>query len=121
MKKCMFSVGFVFTLSAFATACASSDAQNAASTGAADQAITISAKNFEFDQKEIRLKKGDTVRFTLKNSQGRHAIHIDGYDKDIKDNDTVTFTANRTGRFKFVCSNMCGNGHSDMVGTLIVE
>ena len=78
-------------------------------------------QNYEFDQKEIKLKKGDIVSFTLKTSQGNHAIHIEGYNKVIKENDTITFTADQTGEFKYACSIICGKGHSDMVGTLIVE
>lgn len=91
-----------------------------AAAGAA-KAITLNAKNFEFDQPEIKLKKGETVSITLKNGQGNHAVHIDGYDKDIKGKETVTFTADKAGEFKFFCSIMCGAGHGDMVGKIIVE
>ncbi|MGG4107513.1 cupredoxin domain-containing protein [Paenibacillus lautus] len=129
MKKWMLYVGFVFAMVAIITGCGSKEGQKGASpdanqdsgAGGADKAITINAKNFEFDQKEIKLKKGDTVSITLKNSQGNHAIHIEGYNKVIKENDTVTFTADQTGKFKYACSIVCGKGHSDMVGTLIVE
>ncbi|MEC0256778.1 cupredoxin domain-containing protein [Paenibacillus lautus] len=130
MKKWMLYVGFVFAMVAIITGCGSKEGQKAASpeanhadlgAGGVDKAITIHAKNFEFDQKEIKLKQGDIVSITLKTSQGNHAIHIEGYDKDIKENDTVTFTADQIGKFKYACSIMCGKGHSDMVGTLIVE
>ncbi|CAG7658127.1 multicopper oxidase domain-containing protein [Paenibacillus allorhizosphaerae] len=121
MKRWMLPVGFVFAISAIVTGCGSKEGQKAASPGKVDKTITINAKNFEFDQKEIKLKKDDIVSITLKNSQGIHAIHIEGYDKDIKGNETVTFTADRIGKFDYVCSIFCGNGHSDMVGTIIVE
>lgn len=130
MKKWMLYVAFAFAIVAIITGCGSKEGQEAASpeanqadsgAGEVDKAITINATNFEFDQKEIKLKKGDIVSITLKNSQGNHAIHIEGYDKDIKENETVTFTADQTGKFKYACSIKCGKGHSDMIGTLIVE
>lgn len=89
--------------------------------GGAAKAITIDASNFKFDQEEIKVKKGEEVSITLKNSQGNHAIKIEGYDKEIKGNATVTFVADKTGEFKYICSVFCGKGHDEMVGKLIVE
>jgi cytochrome c oxidase subunit 2 len=33
----------------------------------------------------------------------------------------VEFTANKAGTFQFRCSNVCGSGHRNMKGTLVVE
>ncbi|WP_256759920.1 cupredoxin domain-containing protein [Cohnella sp. WQ 127256] len=100
-------------------ASASPEASSAAAGGA--KAITIEATNFKFDQQEIKVKKGEEVSITLKNTQGNHAINIEGYDKEIKANKTVTFVADKTGEFKFICSIFCGKGHEEMIGKLIVE
>ncbi|TVX97981.1 cupredoxin domain-containing protein [Cohnella terricola] len=97
-----------------------SGASPAAAAGGS-QAITIDATNFKFDPGEIKVKKGDEVSITLKNSQGNHALKIEGYDKEVKGNATVKFVADKTGEFKFICSVFCGKGHGDMVGKLIVE
>lgn len=129
MNKWLYTLGIVLSAALIATGCGGggNKEENAAASGPANQeagaakAITIDAKNFEFDQKEIKVKKGETISITLKNSQGNHAIHIDGYDKEIKGNKTVTFTADQAGEFEFVCSIMCGAGHKDMTGKLIVE
>jgi len=97
-----------------ATAAAGDDAGGGA-------AITIDAKNFEFDQKEIKVKKGDKVTIKLVNSQGNHSLKLDGYNKEVKGNQTVTFTADKTGEFNYFCNIMCGGGHATMTGKLIVE
>jgi len=92
-----------------------------AAAGGGSQAITIDATNFKFEPGEIKVKKGDEVSITLKNSQGNHALKIEGYNKEVKGNATVKFVADKTGEFKFDCSVFCGKGHADMVGKLIVE
>jgi cytochrome c oxidase subunit 2 len=83
--------------------------------------FTINAKNFEFDVKEMKVKKGDTVKVTLVNAEGNHAVKINGYNKDVQANKTITFVADKTGQFNYICSIFCGTGHDKMVGKLIVE
>lgn len=85
------------------------------------KAIEIKATNWAFDQKEIRVKQGETITISLTNEQGLHNILIKGYDKTIEAGKPVTFVADRAGEFEFVCNIMCGSGHADMVGKLIVE
>jgi cytochrome c oxidase subunit 2 len=129
MNKWIYSTGLLLTAAILTTGCggggskenkpASSPAVSQAAGTA--QAITINAKNFEFDQKEIKVKKGETVSITLKNTQGFHAIKIEGYDLEVTKDKTVTFTADQAGEFKFACSLICGKGHNEMVGKLIVE
>lgn len=83
--------------------------------------LTIEATNFEFDIKEIRVKQGDTLKVTLNNVEGFHALEFKGYNKEVKGNETITFVADKKGEFEYVCSIFCGTGHDDMVGKLIVE
>lgn len=92
----------------------------AAGTGEVKE-FTIDATNFDFDVKEIKVNKGDTVKVTLKNSQGVHAVEFKGYKKEVKGDQTISFVANKTGEFEYICSIFCGTGHGDMVGKLIVE
>ncbi|WP_336785648.1 cupredoxin domain-containing protein [Paenibacillus sp. MMO-177] len=100
---------------------AGSNAGNAAAGGGA-KAITVKAKNFEFDQPEIRVKQGDKVTITLNNAEGFHGFAIPDYNVDIKENNgTATFTADKAGEHEFHCSVVCGAGHSKMVGKLVVE
>jgi len=115
--------------SASASASASSASKDAAATppasgqaasGAAKE-IAINAKNFEFDQTEIRVAQGDEVTIKLVNAAGNHSLKIDGYDQEVKGGQSVTFTADKAGEFKFYCNIMCGSGHANMSGKLIVE
>lgn len=128
MKKWIYSASLLIAAAAIAAGCGGGSKENSSassppstSAAAAGKAITIDAKNFEFDQKEIKVKKGETISLTLKNSQGNHSIKIEGYDKEIKGNETVTFTADKAGEFNFLCATMCGAGHAKMTGKLIVE
>ncbi len=96
-------------------------ATQAGGSGGESKAITIDATNFKFDPGEITVQQGDEVSITLKNSQGNHALKIEGYDKEVKGNATVKFVADKAGEFKIVCSIFCGKGHDDMVSKLIVQ
>ncbi len=127
-KKWLYAGGLIVSAAMIATGCGGgksesspSPSQAAGGDNGAATAITVDAKNFEFDQKEIKVKKGETVAITLNNTQGNHAMKIEGYNKEIKNKQTVTFTADKAGEFNFECSIMCGAGHADMVGKFIVE
>lgn len=128
MNKWMLASGLLLAAALVATGCGggksdsvSSPAASQTAAGGSAKAITIHAKNFEFDQKEIRVKKGETVTITLNSTQGIHGMKIEGYNQEINNGKSVTFTADKAGEFKFACSVMCGTGHADMVGKLIVE
>lgn len=130
MNKWIYSACVLVAAAILTTGCGgggSSKDNKPASSPAVNQAegtaqkFTINAKNFEFDQKEIKVKKGEKVSITLKNTQGFHALKIEGYDLEVTKDKTVTFTADQAGEFKFVCSIICGKGHNEMVGKLIVE
>ncbi|WP_391119144.1 cupredoxin domain-containing protein [Psychrobacillus sp. L3] len=82
---------------------------------------TVTAKNFEFDVKEIKAKVGDTVKITLVNDAGAHGIGIDEYNVDIKGGETAEFVVDKAGEYDYYCSLLCGVGHDKMAGKLIVE
>src|SRR3989344_5637245 len=87
--------------------------------------FTIDAKNYSFSPNTIKVKKGDAVKITFKNSQGFHDLVIDEYNVAVKqiktgEQDTITFTADKTGSFEYYCS--VGTHRAlGMVGTLVVE
>ncbi|MBG9791588.1 cytochrome c oxidase subunit II [Paenibacillus dendritiformis] len=85
------------------------------------QAVTLKAKNFEFDQTEIRVKKGQTVKLTFENEQGIHGVEIPDLNVKLDQPGTTEFVADKEGTYEFKCSIMCGSGHNDMVGKIIVE
>ncbi|NBD22896.1 cupredoxin domain-containing protein [Paenibacillus glycinis] len=93
-----------------------------AGSGGGNQAITVKATNFKFDQTEIHVKQGDKVTITLVDEAGMHGFTIPDFGVDIKENNgTATFTADKTGEHPYNCSIVCGSGHANMVGKLIVD
>lgn len=123
MKKWLISMGLVLATVFIIAGCGQNETGTEGQQGATGETkeFTIEAKNFEFDLKEIKVNKGDTVKIKLKNTQGMHAVQIEGYDVEIQDGKTISFVVDQTGEFKYVCSIFCGTGHADMTGTLIVE
>jgi cytochrome c oxidase subunit 2 len=83
--------------------------------------INVNAKDFEYDKKVITVKKGDKVKITLHSDDGGHGLAIPAYNVNIQGNGSAEFTANKSGTFEFHCSVMCGSGHSNMTGKLIVQ
>jgi cytochrome c oxidase subunit 2 len=83
--------------------------------------IKVMAKDFEYDKKEIHVKKGDKVRLTLQSDDGGHGLTIPAFNVNIQGNKTVEFIADKSGTFEYHCSIFCGTGHAKMTGKLIVE
>ena len=83
--------------------------------------IKVMAKDFEYDKKEIHVKKGDKVRITLQSDDGGHGFALPAFNVNIQGNKSAEFIANKTGTFEYHCSIVCGTGHSKMTGKLIVE
>ncbi|HAZ28548.1 MAG TPA: hypothetical protein DCY48_02100 [Candidatus Magasanikbacteria bacterium] len=91
----------------------------------AEVAINIGAKNFEFSQEEIKVKKGDTVKITLTSTQGFHDWKLDEFKAATKqvntgETATVEFVADKAGTFEYYCS-IGSHRQMGMVGKLIVE
>jgi cytochrome c oxidase subunit II len=105
---------------ALLSGCSSQSSSSASSSAKVDN-ITVTAKNFEYDQKEIHVKKGDKVKITLKSADGYHGLTIPDYKVNIQGNGDAEFVADKAGTFEYQCSVVCGPGHGDMKGKLIVE
>jgi len=87
--------------------------------------FTVTAANFAYDLKELKVKKGDKVRVVFKNAEGFHDFRIDEYAVDsgklqAGGEKIVEFTADKAGAFEYYCS---VGKHRDMgmKGNLIVE
>lgn len=122
MKKwIVFMMAFALVLAL--AACGKKEEAKPANSGATSgKEIKLTATNYQFDQKEIRVKKDEPVTFVLDNKQGVHGMEI----KDLKVDLTTskksqTVTPNKAGTFDIKCSIPCGDGHATMVAKLIVE
>jgi len=87
--------------------------------------ISLTAKNFEYSQKEIKVRKGERVRIELEISEGFHDWVVDelgarteavGAGKKV----SVEFTADKAGVFEFYCS-VGKHRQMGMVGKFMVE
>ena len=87
--------------------------------------FTITGQNFSFSPSSIKVKKGDIVKITFKNTQGCHDFVIDEFGAATKqanspDTEVIEFTADKAGQFEYYCS--VGSHRSmGMKGTLVVE
>lgn len=103
------------------------DEETATATTTMPQAVTLTltGKNFEFSQTELRVKKGDTVTVNFSVTEGFHDFVIHQFEAStiqVRPGTTTstTFVADEAGEFEYHCSvgNHRGQG---MSGTLIVE
>lgn len=104
----------------------SGPAEEPPSPGAAGpRVIRVTAKQWEWQPREIRIRKDERVVLAITNVDIPHGIII----PELNVNEVlpagrttdVTFVATKVGRFDFACSVFCGQGHSGMRGTLVVE
>lgn len=87
--------------------------------------FTIESKGLSFTPNEIRVKAGDTVRVTFKNTVGTHDWTLDEFSAktpliNAGEESTVEFVADQAGTYEFYCS-VPGHREAGMKGTLIVE
>jgi cytochrome c oxidase subunit II len=130
MKK-WFIFASVFSLVLVIAACGANTGSNNETSGAAnsgnaeqvasDSEIVITAKNWEFDQEEYKIKAGEAVGLTLKSIDGVHGVQILETDYEIDNNKTVTVQFDEPGTYNMICSVPCGTGHRTMTAKLIVE
>lgn len=87
--------------------------------------VVVRGSNFSFDKKEIRVKKGDTVKVTFQSAAGMHNFVLPDFDVKTAvlqtgGEETATFTADTTGSFEYFCS-VGKHREMGMKGMLIVE
>lgn len=119
MKKWM-TLGLTLMLVFVLSACGSKTNNNTTGAGGT-QDIKVTATNFQFEPAEIKVKKGDKVKITLVNKEGAHGLEIPDFNVNLQKDGSAEFTADKAGEHEFHCSVMCGAGHDNMVGKIIVE
>ena len=71
------------------------------------------------------MNKGDTVKLHITSTDVQHGFVISAYgiNKTLNPGQTVDaeFVADQSGSFPFYCNVFCGEGHSGMKGTLVVN
>lgn len=89
------------------------------------KSFTMTAKKWEFSPSTITVKQGDKVKLSITSQDVTHGFQIAEYNVKVllePDKTSVAeFTADKKGSFKFFCYNFCGEGHTGMNGTLVVQ
>lgn len=98
---------------------AASDDDNSSETAATT--VEIVASNFSFDQEVYTVKQGEPVKITLKNAKGLHGIEIDGLKVNLTNGKSKIITPTEPGTYTIRCNIRCGEGHSEMIASLVVE
>jgi cytochrome c oxidase subunit II len=87
--------------------------------------IQVTLRKYEFNPGSLRVKKGEKVRLVMVALDHDHGFRLDEFDVNQKipkaTTTVVEFTADKAGTFQFRCSSVCGLGHRNMKGTLVVE
>lgn len=81
--------------------------------------FTVKAFRFGYTLDTITVNKGDKVKIIINNTDTLHGMRIP--DLGIRGDETLEFTADKTGEFDWYCANMCGEKHMQMKGKLIVK
>jgi cytochrome c oxidase subunit 2 len=97
------------------------DPAKTAASGGAVKEITFNAVNWSFTPAEIKANVGDTLKLTLNNTQGVHAVQSQDLGVNLKVGETATVKLDKAGTYEFHCSIQCGQGHDNMVGKIIVQ
>jgi cytochrome c oxidase subunit 2 len=87
--------------------------------------IQVTLRKYEFSPGLLRVRKGEQVKLVMVATDHDHGFKLDDFDIDQKilkgTTVVVEFTADKAGTFQFRCSSVCGLGHRNMKGTLVVE
>ncbi|PIU37514.1 hypothetical protein COS77_00520 [Candidatus Roizmanbacteria bacterium CG06_land_8_20_14_3_00_34_14] len=94
-------------------------------TSSSVKEFTMTAKKWAFDPDVVTVKQGDNVRLKLKSIDVTHGFALPDFNVKVDlvpdKEKTVEFVATKKGEFAFFCSVLCGAGHQDMKGKLVVE
>ena len=91
----------------------------------APRVIEVKAKKYDFEPSTIEVQQGERVVLRVTSTDRLHGIGIKkfGVSKEVPKGETVDveFVASSAGTYKVLCTEDCGKGHDDMVGTLVVK
>jgi cytochrome c oxidase subunit II len=100
-------------------------AKNAGTGAQSVHEIQVTLRKYEFSPGSLHVRKGEQVKLVMFAADHDHGFKLGDFniDQKIPKGTTVAveFTADKAGTFRFRCSSVCGLGHRNMKGTLVVE
>jgi heme/copper-type cytochrome/quinol oxidase subunit 2 len=103
-----------------------------------ERTVEVMARSYAFDPPVLRVNRGDTLRLRFASVDVVHGFYLEGHDLDVtitplrrqvevrrggapaERMEEVVLTAERSGKFRYRCSQTCGAMHPFMVGELVV-
>jgi cytochrome c oxidase subunit II len=96
-----------------------------AQTGPAPRIITMSARRFAYEPREIPLKRGERVVIEIRSIDFVHGMNIPDLKLrlDLVPGQVTRFelAPDKAGTIEFLCDNFCGDGHEQMQGRFVVS
>lgn len=90
----------------------------------AEHVFRVEASRFAYSPSILKVNQGDRVTLELVSTDVIHGLAVDGYGlamtADPGQTTRLTFTADRSGSFRFRCSTTCGPLHPFMIGKIQV-
>lgn len=103
--------------------------------------ILVKARQYAYDPPVIKVNKGDTLHIKLTSLDVVHGFFVEGYDIDARifshqkkfnirhpsegekwtEVEELVLITDKTGKFRYRCSNTCGTMHPFMQGELVVQ
>jgi cytochrome c oxidase subunit 2 len=87
--------------------------------------VEITARRFEFEPKQITLKKGEAVTLAVTSQDVKHGFFSRplGFDADLVPGQTeqIHLEPREAGSYTVICDHYCGSGHGGMKMTIVVE
>ncbi len=87
--------------------------------------IRVEATDWTFTPSTITAKVGEKVKLELVGVSGDHGIGVPALNLDVKfkagETVTVDLPTDKAGVYPFRCNVMCGDGHFDMLGSIVIE
>lgn len=87
--------------------------------------VDMTVKQWIFQPSTVTVSQGDRVKLNIKSLDVTHGFALPdfGVSKRLEPGKTtsVEFVADKKGTFTFFCNVVCGSGHPDMKGILIVK
>jgi cytochrome c oxidase subunit 2 len=87
--------------------------------------LAVTMRKFAVEPKVVRVNQGEKVVLDVSSKDVQHGFQVEqlGINEPIQPGKSVAVAldTSKKGQFRMECSIICGAGHDDMTGTIVVE
>jgi cytochrome c oxidase subunit 2 len=112
---------------ALSAGCAGTEERDSGRLRNGERVVEVTAERFQFRPSTIRVRSGEKVRVLLHSDDTTHGFAIDDLGVDVRippsgrGSAVAEFVAPAPGTYAIRCSHICGAGHAQMRGRLVVR